>query len=196
MPKRRREETGSDVHSLPPDPLKTIPPFLEKITATGFTVCDLIVVMREMAKVLKTDVHIGGPCEGSIELMELPFSTWLPKNKTGNYTELRFCSLDKKCKDFMADFFFLCKIQEDDLDGNEIVQTIDDSSETIQSRMKYPKLANMNYEPNQIAELLNKPIHLRLRNNFPSYTWPRWAFGVFEGLVVRRCQTKGASFGI
>ena len=188
MPKRGREETGNALHSLPPDPLKVVPPFIENITATGFTVCDLIVVIYEMTKLFETEVRISKPCEGSIEFADIPISTWTSDTKKyGQRTELRFDFLDEELKLFLDGFMAMCRIHRKH--GNELIRSFDDSAETIQSRiMCDPKLYLEQHESDQIDKFLKKAMTLRLHAYFPTYTWPRWAFSALETFVIRRIQ--------
>mmetsp|Transcript_34195 Transcript_34195/g.68084 ORF Transcript_34195/g.68084 Transcript_34195/m.68084 type:complete len:182 (-) Transcript_34195:121-666(-) len=44
------------------------------------------------------------------------------------------------------------------------------------------------FTQDDMRRILDLPMPLELRASFPTYTWPRWLFGAFEGLVMRRVQ--------
>lgn len=200
MPKRSRNGSEVNVYPLPPDPLKSVPRLLRDLAeARNFTVCDLIVVLDEMAKLFKTSISVTGPYEGSIHLMCIPPASWISDKKkresvnNGLLTELRF-NLSKKSEklQFIQETLMLCSIcRRNPSIKTTIVRSCDDDADTIKKRLRRGNWGHIyEYDSNQVADLLNKPMPLCLRANYPHYTWPRWAFGAFEAFVARRIQIK------
>jgi hypothetical protein len=200
MPKRSRNGLDVNVYPLPPDPLKSVPRSLRDLTeARNFTVCDLVVVLDEIAKLFKTSISVTGPCEGSIHLMHVPPASWVSDKKkresvnNGLCTELRF-SLSKESEElkFVQNTLSLCSICRDNPSiETTIVRSCDDDADTIKKRLRWGNWGHIyKYDSNQVADLLNKPMPLCLRAAYPHYTWPRWAFGAFEAFVARRIQLK------
>ena len=198
MPKRSRNGSEVNVYPLPPDPLKSVPRSLRDLAEAGnFTVCDLIVVLDEMAKLFKTSISLTRPHEGSIDLDDIPPASWISDKKkresvnNGLYTELRF-SLSKESEElqFIHETLMLCEILRRSPNiETTIVRSCDDDADTIKKRIPYWR-SIYRYDRDQVADLLNKPMPLCLRANYPHYTWPRWAFGAFEAFVARRIQLK------
>lgn len=202
MPKRSRNGSEVNIYPLPPDPLKHVPRSLRDLAeARNFTVCDLIVVLDEMAKLFKTTISVTGPYEGSIHLYDIPPASWISDKKkresvnNGLCTELRF-NLCKESEElqFIQETLFLCSIcRKNPNIETTIVRTCDDDADSIKKRISWGNWGRLyKYDRNQIDDLLKKPMPLCLRANFPHYTWPRWAFGAFEAFVARRIQLKDA----
>ena len=200
MPKRSRNGSEKNIYPLPPDPLKSVPRSLRELAeARNFTVCDLIVVLDEMAKLFKTSVHVTGPHEGSIHLLNVPASSWISDKKkresvnNGLCTELRFslCKDSEELK-FVQETLSLCSIcRANPTIETTIVRSCDDDAHTIRKRISWGNWGRIyKYDVNQVTDLLEKSFPLCLRANYPHYTWPRWAFGAFEAFVARRIQLK------
>ena len=200
MPKRGRDEPNANVYPLPPDPLKSVSKSLAAIAEDrNFSVCDLVVVLEEMSKLFETSVVVTGPCEGSINLMNIPVSSWITDKKkreckySGLNTELRF-SLSKESDELLfvqrtLDLCFCCRKNPNI--NRMIVLNCDDDANSIKDRiMSSRKPLRYDYTDDQVVNLLAKPMPLCLRANYPHYTWPCWAFGAFHAFVARRIQLK------
>ena len=185
MPKRAREDA---VRRLVADPLKTVPKkFAETVQRGGFTVLDLVVVLSELRRLFNVDFHFTGPAEGSIELVNCPTSSWLTDRvkKTTPYaglrTELRFSLSDMSSSDkrlwFVQDILYWPTLHVGDSD--------EAATDAIVKARFYGCTARHTAEEER-RQLLKQPMPLSLRESFPHYTWPRWIFGAFEGLVMQR----------
>jgi hypothetical protein len=208
MPKRQRDgESDAPTYALSPDPLKKVPPSLQRTAeAAGFTVCDLVVVLEEMSKLFNTTVWVKGPAEGSIHLVNIPAAYWISDKKkresvnNGLQTELRFnlsVGSDSEELRFVSDCLFLCSLCREKPDVHmTIVQSCNDDSDLVRRRLRTSGMVGgrcFTYPLSKIDELLSRPMPLCLREGYPHYSWPRWAFGAFEGFVARRIQLKRAS---
>ena len=191
-------------YTLPVDTLRSIPASLLRTTqAGGFTVCDLVVVLEEMSKLFNTEVYLTGPSEGSIYLTHIPVTSWISYRKLregNNYglkTELRFnhyLGNDSDELKFVSDCLLACKVCRDRPDRYvAIVQGCNDESDLVSHRLCHCDMRPiLDYDSSQMDDLLSRPMRLDLRSNYPHYSWPRWAFGAFEGFVARRIQIKKA----
>jgi hypothetical protein len=198
MPKRARETTD---YGLAPQPLKRVPLHLEKSTrAAGFTVGDLVVVLDQMQTLFKTGISLTGPFEGSIELCDIPTTSWISEhtkkqsNCNGNCTELRLHNWQESpALKTAQQALLLCKYHREE-EMPAIVQGADDTVEAVRKRLeqsKYVRLMSKRLpEGTDAMALLDEPFVLNLRANYPTYTWPQWAFGALEGFVARRIQLR------
>tara|TARA_B100000575_G_scaffold291893_1_gene298875 strand:- start:4367 stop:4975 length:609 start_codon:yes stop_codon:yes gene_type:complete len=185
--KRKRGSPEADPFGgIPADPLTKVPKNLEKIVDDGgFTLLDFVHVLSEMKRLLNFHLSFTGPAEGAIELDNCATRLWISDNarkKTtyaGQRTELRFqlarmSKHDERLR-FVDDF-----LHWPVLDGG------DDAAATekiVQARMLTPSRA---LSDEKKRWLLRQPMPLCLRANYPYWTWPRWVFGVFEGLIMKR----------
>jgi len=192
MPKRAREDA---VRGLVADPLKTVPKkFAETVQRGGFTVLDFVVVLSEMRRLFNVELHFTGPTEGSIELVNCPTSSWITdrvKKTTPNAglrTELRFSLSDMSSSDkrlcFVQDILYWPTLHVGDSD--------DEATDAIVKAQFYGCTSRYSGEEER-RQLLKQPMPLSLRENFPHYTWPRWIFGAFEGLVMQRLNSGRVS---
>lgn len=209
MAKRKSDPSDpapQPTYALPPDPLKTVPrSLLDAAERSGFTVCDMVVVLDEMARLFNTRIYVTGPAEGAIHLLSIPVASWISDKKKsehayyGCHTELRF-SLSKMNKDSEELVFIQACLSLFDICRNNpniettIVRSCDDDMDTILRRISWGNWGRFfKYTDEQTEALLKRPMPLCLRENYPHYTWPRWAFGAFEAFIARRIQLKGAA---
>jgi len=208
MPPSKKKRTASDDRPIPADPLKKVPRTLCDVSIkSGFIVSDLVVVMKILTDLF--DLHLGfcGPCEGSIKIREqsdkaFDKSTWITdKQKAipncGIATELRFShssfgGIDgNECDQLRCmDTTFQLMRRSKDVEL-KMTDTHSDVLEKVLSA--YSKWSR--YKPftdEEMRRMLSLPMPLALRGGFPHYSWPRWLFGAFEGLVMRRVQIKHA----
>ena len=197
MPKRARETTDC---ALSPQPLKKVPLHLEKSTrAAGFTVGDLVIVLDQMQTLFKTGIALMGPCEGSLELLDIPTTSWISDKKRDNgdggfCTELRLRnSNDAPALKVTYKALHVCGFHR--LDGTDaIVQGIDDTVDTVRQRLEMSRYIHVvtKHLPagTDLMTLLDEPFVLNLRASYPAYSWPTWAFGALEAFVTRRIQLK------
>ena len=135
----------ANAYSLPPYPLKTFLLVCNLAASRNFTVCDLIVVLDEMAKLFKTRINIHGPTEGTIELQDVPVASWISDKKKrahashGDYTELRFddwrLDEEKKFIDATLHVCWLCR-KDPDIEIT-IVRSCDDDADVIIKRIQF-----------------------------------------------------------
>ena len=195
-----KDALETNVFPVPPDPLKSVPRSLSDLAqAKNFTVCDLIVVLDEMAKLFKTSISMIGPSEGSIHLVDIPPASWISDKKkseyscNGSYTELRFdFSTPYEELKFIQDTLYLCSFCRNNPNiMTTIVRSCDEDADTIRTRIFWGNWGKIyDYDDKQVADLLCRPMPLNLRTYYPTYTWPRWAFGAFEAFIARRIQLK------
>tara|TARA_Y100000389_G_scaffold127865_1_gene125210 strand:- start:15 stop:644 length:630 start_codon:yes stop_codon:yes gene_type:complete len=193
--KRTRDGAGADGARdpfIPADPLTKVPKRLEQLAEdAGFTVLDFVHVLAEMKRLLNFDFSFTGPAEGCIELRNCATRLWLSdraRSKTqyaGQRSELRFDfnigNRDERLR-FVQDF-----LHWPVLDGD------DDATATekiLQVRLLTPPSRALTDEKKRW--LLQQPMPLCLRESYPYWTWPRWVFGIFEGLVMQRILKKRA----
>lgn len=193
MPKRNRDSSSLPVSGaidIRPDPLKKVPPqFAATVAAGGFTVCDFVIVLAEMARLFKLAIRLTGPAEGSIEFSDCPSSLWISEHTrkkhqyAGQCTELRFSlqemSNDDKRLRFVSDLLAWPQVH------------CGDSNEAAADAIVKQRLLRSNhYTEEEKRQLLKQPMPLCLREGYPYYSWPRWMFGAFEGFVMQRIDMK------
>lgn len=180
----------SDSMMIPPDPLKEVPKDFATITEnSGFNVLDLVVCLSELQRIFGYDFSFTGPCEGSIHLINCSRELWISQAQmqkiqyAGGCSELRF-SLSQMNKE-RPELIFLNNFLR-----WPAVDMIEDDNVNIEKILSTTKYRSDRFTVEEQRSLLKKPMPLRLRENFPYYTWPRWVFGVFEGLVMQRVNLK------
>ena len=212
MPPAKRKRTDSNPCPLPTDPLKRIGRQLSDVTSqSGFTTCDLFVVLKVMKDTFGLKYSFLGPCEGSIHITEqdgklLDKRLWITDKRSsfhssnGSYTEVRFdLSKDLDELQFLDKIFetieFSLFLKNRDVRSRiydlnvKITDKREDVIKNVVLMLSDPDLrTEKKVDEDEVARMLNTPLPLCLRPNYPCYTWPRWLFGAFEGLVMRRVQ--------
>ena len=205
---KRRRKDATPAPLIRPDPLKRVPNSFKELTIqSGFTACDLVIVLKLMIDLFGVNFHFTGPCEGSIEVLgsnDLRYdrNLWISpqeaaKPNHGISTELRF-SLERYSNESallrILDWFFI-KFRFGTSKGItfKITDTRDAAVDRIVATYTDEYLGFGQFTSDEVRELLSLPLPLILKANWPHYTWPRWFFGAFEGLVVRRVQVVQAA---
>ena len=171
--------------------MKCIPKSLSEIAAeASFTIADLAVVLATMERLFGFEYRFTGPCEGAIELVNVPVETWQKRKVHGARTEIRFYRCGEKenmkCLDHV---FNNCRTSPRlTLD---LTDSVDETVAKCKDRiMPIPSFISRD----DVDRILRTQICMILKLNYPYYSWPRHVFGVFEGLVMRRVQlNKGRS---
>ena len=205
--KKRKLENG-----LVRDPLYNVPETLEEITTeANFTVGDLAIVLKLMNDMFGIEYSFCGPSEGSIKITKQDgkdpdFSLWLGKRHpshpcAGDANELRLCGSSGDDNLVALDILFLnlCHENSRELKGlerrrpNPDVKITDTHEEAVEKLIGMcPLFGRKRFESDDMRRVLSNPFKLKLRACYPKYTWPRWMFGAFEGLVMRRVQVTTA----
>jgi hypothetical protein len=208
-PAAKRQRTNSaPTRLVPTDPLKKVPKTLAEVTTrVGFTVCDLVVVLKLMSDLFDVSFRFCGPHEGSIQLMEKsgpPFDreAWITKKDVakgggGFHTELRLSGQHDsegealRCLQKVFQSFELASRRNQDT-VLKITDSHADVVEKIVALLPDGFSYKKKYTNEDVRRILCLPMPLLLRECFPNYTWPRWLFGAFEGLVMRRVEVAHA----
>ena len=197
--KRKRTATGL----IPADPLKKVPNTLGDITMrAGFTVCDLVIVLKLMGDMFDLRFWFRGPCEGSIHIREgnlhdFDRYAWITEKEAasdmhyGLKTELRFSGSNDSGSEALRCLHEALSWHRRlaTLANLKITDKHDDAVEKIVgTSADYKK----QFTNDDMRRILGLPMPLLLHAGYPYYSWPRWLFGAFEGLVMRRVQMVGA----